>query len=264
MLRSWRRLAAAGLTALALLAVSVVPGAAYEVTGHGFHAFADRLAVVADRTAGNSPRVALWIIDSEAASMTVSVVFRSIDCAGTPRPANRVFALQASTDANGHHFSSRGVSSSIRFDDVKSAWVNLGHPRSTCARATQFLRVATGDVNGDSALGVAQGDGQLLGNLLAIVDYIDPDEYGLSLVVDGMGGNDIVRVRGVNRGCGTRPTRAFFDVTLTGVDGATTDFRTISMTAPQLRQLRSMRVSVGNARWCAPLSIIMANTEGDF
>ena len=248
--------------ALALLIATAVPVAAFEFKGHGFYArFGEgsdmaKGLIVVDRTTTDKPRMTLGIT-LQTDTGDILVKFRSIGCGGTPSPGNLVFGVVGNTQANGT-FQTSLLSTAIDFDAVRSVWIDIDQTPA-CSISFNFdrLEVATGDVNGDGAIGLIDNNSNSAG-AMALVEKRANGRARVTIVVDTAGGNDKIDVRGVNRPCGTSPTSTAFKVTFTDVLATSFKSKTVNMGQDTLDGMRSLRVhnlSTGE-KACAPLGII--------
>ncbi len=254
---------------LTLLATVALPASAYAVKGTGFNARFDgpRFSglVVVDRTDRETTSYQVGGSPESRPSEQMSLNFRSIGCNGTPTAANREFRLQGTTNARGQLIMQGGLSSNIDFDAVESVWVNVAGEPATCSAANHFetVNVAGADFNGDRALGLVKtGAGTLT---IGLVEKRPNGRARLSVIANNAHPQNAWEVTFANRSCGTAPTNSYKvtmpDILVSGYFKSTT----VNMSQNQLDALRSIRVRDvdRNVSWCAPLSIIMANTEGD-
>lgn len=240
-----------------LVGLFAAPAAGYTVKGMGLYArFAGGSTegtgiFMVDRTGSNSPRLHATFVGLLPYAEQ-NVVARSIGCNGTPSAANRVFQVHGIADQNGDLTYDRVLSPSINFDAVKSIWApSAGTP--TCQPAIDFVRVATGDVNGDDVVGVTDGTSN---TIMLLLQKRPNDRARLSIVVHGMGGNDELRVRGSTARCGTSAPAS--SIKFTDIMVSSFQTKLIDLPPAELTALRSMRVKNldSGKTWCAPLSII--------
>lgn len=264
-MRRSSRVLASGLVAAGMMLAAVgLPASAAQFQGTGFYGVWDDTdivgIVVVDRTGAATPRYSVSG-SREGVTEQLSLNFRSIGCNGTPSAGNRVFRVQVMTDANGAIYERGSLSPSINFDAVKSVWVNGG----SCVRAEHFERVATGDVNGDGALGIMAD--KATPKLIVAVRSTSNAQALVTVVIDGKNANEEFSVRGSNKSCG-RPSPAsswYVPDMDSDQSGMAFESTTVSLTKEQTGTLASVRLrslTTGKS-WCAPLGIIMANTEGD-
>ena len=172
---------------------------------------------------------------------------RTIGCSGTPKAANRVFRIERMTDADGGLFFRASPNLGAM---VRSIWIGrVDQPGSTvCSMSSNYARLAYaagGDANGDGAIGGTDF-------ALILVEKRPDSRARVSVVFDDTSGSESIKVRGVNRACGKKPTNSFFDVFVT-------DFKskTVDMSQAELNSLRSVRYRESDLSFgCAPLSII--------
>jgi hypothetical protein len=254
--------------ASALLILSAAPVAALTVRGHGHYARFSWGApnggiVIVDREGSSNPRVTVGIVQTYPANEYdfYPTRARSIGCGGTPSASNLLFSVSAKPDANGDLFFTKTLSSSINFEALRSIWVRRGTGEWACSRAVSFetLNVATGDVNANGFVAVWEQD-----PIPAIVaaEKRPNGQARVSIVVHGMSGDDMVRVRGVNRPCGqpVSSTNNRFNILLEGGGYSVHDIHINQGGLNSLRSVRFRNVDTGKNLGCAPLSIIMADT----
>jgi hypothetical protein len=248
--------------ALLVLLVAASPAAAYRIKGSGLYATFNGGSgspsgiLFADRAASGRPHVHVTFVGL-LPYVEQEAVFRSIDCTGAPADDNALFRAKGTADENGELTLDRVVSPKARVGDVTSIWTG-GSP-GTCVPVTRFVRVAAGDVNGDGALGLVKTGA---GTLVLLMAGGSGPSGGVSIVVNGFGGNDQLGLRGSSKSCGVGDQNAVF----THVMAAHWEQVPQWLTAEQLVSLKSLRVKnmdTGRNLGCFPLSIIMANTEGD-
>ena len=251
-----KRFTLAGLAGALVVGLFAGPAAGYTVKGAGLYAsFAGGTTegtgiFMVDRTGSGGPRLHATFV-SLLPYIEQNVVARSIGCGGNPSAANRVFRVNGIADANGDLTYDRMLSPGIDFGSVKSVWSHVGDG-ATCVPAVQFVRVATGDVNGDDAVGIIDGTSN---TIMLLLQKRPNDHARLSIFVHGMAGNDELRVRGSTSPCGTPApagSTTFEDIMVS--------FHTklIDLMPADLVGLRSMRVKNldSGKTWCAPLSIV--------
>ena len=263
MTRSFTRAIAGGAAALVVLIATAVPAAAYTIMGDGFYAQyqgtpADGQGIfMVDRTSGGQPRLHATFVGL-LPYIEQNAVARSIGCGGSPSPANLVFAVHGTADANGDLTYDRPLSPSIDFGAVKSVWIDID-PTPTCASSFNFetLDVAAGDINGDGAAGLVDNNSNSV-VAMALVERRASGRARLTIVVNAGDGNDEISVRGVNRACGKAPTHTAFSVTFKDVLVSSLKSKIVDMNQAQLDGLRSVRFKNldSGETWCAPLSII--------
>jgi len=241
----------------ALLLVAAAPAAATTIKGEGvyarFHWNSEAGAlVVVDMIDGNGGRLTLSAAGL-LASQEYFVIGRSVDCSGPATKATRVFKLRFVSDAHGYG----RVGPKAMFLNANISSIMFRTEDATpfsCVNARAF-EVATGDVNGDGALGIMDGTSNTLMGLVErrpngnarvsiVVDPNDPtgDTYGLSLA---------------NRACGDAPTKTF----KIQLDAAGYSVHDIHINQGSLNALRSIRLrnaTAGTDLGCAPLSVLVA------
>jgi hypothetical protein len=252
------------LLGLTLLLASVVPVAAMTFRGTGFYArfgpsatTDPRGLVIVDRTQGSHPRLTARVVGLFN-YVDINIVGRSIGCGGKPSTTSRVFGVHAAADGNGAVSYDAALSSAIVFEKVKSVWIDWGDG-SACALSFNFeeIRVATGDVNGDGALGLVKTGA---GTMTLLLERRPNDKARLSIVFNGLNGNDTYRIRLVNNKCGTPPTASYVSWTLQDVLISGFKSKTVPLSQGHLDKIRSVRVtnlSNGNT-WCGPVSVLVA------
>ena len=236
-----------------LLAVLLVIGSAGTATGGGadgaysrFNTSTVKGMVYLDYDGPTTVSVGLVGL---LASAEYFVVGRSIGCNGTPSTANRAFRIEGSSDGDADLF----VKASPAINKVvRSIWVGrVGQPGSTvCSVSFNFAQLAFaagGDADGDGAYGGSDAS-------MILVEKRPDGRARVSVVFDDTDGKESVSVRGVNKGCGKRPTNSFFDVFVGDLAFKT---KTVDMTQNELNNLRSARYRESDfAFGCTPLSII--------
>jgi hypothetical protein len=254
------RLPGVVVLALTLLALSATPAAAAKVSGEGYHArfglgSGNGGLVVVDKVDADSGRVRA-LVAGLIGSQEYFVVGRSIGCNGTPSQSNRVFGLTTETNGHGRLWVDRSVV--LKEVLISSIWIGRtgGNAAPMCRKSTNFaVFVATGDVNGDGAVGIIDGTSN---TMMGLVEKRPNGHARVSIVVDPSDPTgDIYSVTLANRACGRTPTKTF----MLDVEGAAAGFgiHDIHMNQGSLNGLRSIRlrnVSNGINMGCAPLSLM--------
>ena len=266
----------ASLMATLVLAVSSLPAAALTIKGQGsYSSFSWGLEnptkgviAIVDKTQGNTSRLSVAAVGLMA-SHEYFVIGRSIDCNGTPSSTNRSFRVRLMSNANGDIFVTQVVS--LKNVTISSYWISPtdGSEPAHCGISHNFetLNVATGDVNGDGALGVT---GRELGHAWGVVEKRPHHWARVSVIFDGGSGSDTFKVIGSARPCGqTSPSsQNFFSIRFGSLnppmgfeDVHVGKYRvkTIDMSQNRIDGLRSLRtrnVTQGKEVGCGPLSII--------
>jgi len=254
----FRLIAALGLASTLVLAAAG-PAAALTFKGTGFYArFGPSMAtdvrglVIGDRTSGDSPRLNVGLVGL-LPHIEFTIVGRSIGCSGTPSSSNRAFRLEAMADAHGDWFAT-GILAEWSRTDVHSVWINWGDG-AVCQISLNFFGP---DVNGGGGgLGLTKVGA---GTLILLLERRPNDRARLSIVVNGLGGNDEVTIRLVNRLCGGTPNNTWVTLKLTDVLISSFKSTTVPLTQNQLDSIRSMRVRItsdAETKWqCAPVSLM--------
>ena len=259
----FRSIAALGLASMLALAAAG-PAAALTFKGTGFYArFGPSMAtdvrglVIGDRTGGDSPRLNVGLVGL-LPHIEFTIVGRSIGCNGTPSSSNRAFRLEATADAHGDWVAT-GILAEWSRTDVRSVWINWGDG-AVCQFSLNFEEIKTNltpDYNGDAGLALTK---EGTGTLVFLIERRPNDRARLSIVVFGQGGNDEVRIRLVNRPCGTTPTNTLVSYKLTDILISSFKSTTVPLTQNQLDAIRSMRVRITTdteTKWqCGPVSLM--------
>lgn len=251
---------------VAVLLAASLPVSAAQIKGGGLYArFGPSTAtdvrgfVVVDRANSDSPPVNVDLLGLMPMEQ-VTINFRSIGCGGEPARANRIGRVRGTADEHGDLFI-RKMSSDRDWAAVSSVWINQGESPA-CRPAVHFQtlnRDIVGDWDSDGAIAAAQtGDGQVLGNLLFLLERRSNDRARLSIAVNGLDGNDDLRLRLVDEPCGTAgdtvESVVFQDVMISG-------FRSVivGLTGAEIDKSYSVRARTlsGNNTWCGPLSLII-------
>jgi hypothetical protein len=193
------------------------------------------------------------------------VIGRSIGCNGTPARSNRIFRVIGMTDDEG---TLNIVATKSIIAPIRSFWIGPPGERLMCVRSHNYDGLpTTGDWDTDARAGlIKEGAGTLAA--LALATRVSNDQARLSVALDGdTDGADYVLIFAKGR-CGRAMDTVHAQMHLLTGD-ATSGFKSkvVEMTQEQLDVTRSVRIvnsSTGKKFGCVPLSIIMANTEGDF
>ncbi|OFW55138.1 MAG: hypothetical protein A2146_03320 [Actinobacteria bacterium RBG_16_67_10] len=254
--------ATAATAALALLFVSALPAAALNFNGMGFYArFGPSMGtdvrglVIGDRLGGDRPRLNVGLVGL-LPHIGFTIVGRSIGCGGTPAPGNRIFRVNATADANGDAFFTRIMAEWGRLD-LRSTWIDWGDG-PVCALSLNFQKYKTTDLVAGGALGLTKiGDG----TLILLVERRPNDRARLSIVVNGLSGDDVLRVRLVDEPCGTPPSNAPLSYELKDVLISSFRWDFVPLGLKQLDALFDGSIRIrnvsGNNSWCGPVSLII-------
>jgi hypothetical protein len=188
-----------------------------------------------------------------------AVTGRSIGCGGNPSNANQVFWVTGMADSAGALVISQAVAiPSV----VRSMWLapTDGSRAPACSMTVNFSRVATGDPNGDGALGfhIHINPFQFAA---AIVEKRPSGQARLSITLDGLSGGDEFSVQGTGAACNqsVRPAQRYFAYELKNVHVTSFKSRTVTIEPGEFVALRSVRIKnkTDGTKWgCVPLSII--------
>lgn len=265
---------AALLAASALIILTALPAAALTVTGEGHYAswqwgVGRGALVVVDRENG-SPRLSAHGggPDTIPPTESISFIFRSIDCDGTPALGNRLYRTTATTDENGAFAISRALSSSIDFDALRSFWISFGDDDPECANAINFAKykptVHGPDSDGGLAVLMKAGNDNItLENFMTRVE--DRSAGGARVTValgdaDGdadVDGNDFA-VFVSPQPCSESSTSSTASFSVNNVVGFGYKSKIIDISQAELDALRSVRVKnkALTEVVCTPLSLI--------
>ncbi len=265
---------AALVAASALLILAALPAAALTVKGEGHYArfqwgVGRGALVVVDRENG-TPRVNAYGGGPDTIPPTESItfIFRSIDCDGTPAPDNRLYRTTAMTDENGAFVITRALSSSINFDALKSFWITFGDDDPECANALNFEKYSP-TVHGpdsDGGLGVVMksgGDHVTLENFMAVVEDRPAGGARVSVALGDFDGDSDVDGRDYlvsvsPQPCSVSSGSSTASFSVNDVVGVAFKAKAIDLSQAELDSLRSVRVKdkALSEVVCTPLSLM--------
>jgi hypothetical protein len=184
---------------------------------------------------------------------------RSIDCAGTPAPGNRVFKTTAMTDGNGALFVRKGVL--LTNNMIRSLWVGPadGSAPPVCAISLNFTKVVVDVIaeHADGALGF-----MLHTNVdrfaSALVEKRHDGYARVTLALDGLSAAHDYTAEVVSGACGHPKGERSIKYELKDVIVTSFTSRTKPMTQDELDNMQSIRITdqTAGVPWgCVPLSI---------
>jgi hypothetical protein len=185
---------------------------------------------------------------------------RSIGCGGHPSASNLLFSLGGMSTAQGGFTANGDIGSPGSPLGLKSLWLgpkDRSQPPA-CAPVVNFerLTISLGDVNGDGDGAVGLMDGS--SNTIMLVERRGHGRARVSIVVNGLNGNDTLVVRGVDTACGTPAHHSYISTKLSDIFISSFRSTRVSLTQKHLDALRSFRIrglSQGPLG-CGPLQII--------